>query len=133
MPDVRGFVRINAGVFDQNLAGWNVGLRFFIGSERGGENLALQSGIDVACPSKLQLLKPLDQSNGRNDLFGNLPRRLAQLLGQLKGKWQRIFAKFHSRRLLDDDLRQVETVAALQKLAYLLGKPAFQMTIQGSL
>jgi hypothetical protein len=120
-------------MLDQNFARWNVDLRLFIGCERGCEDLALDSGIDVASPGKLQPLKTFDRADAGNDLFRNLPGRLAQLLGQLKSKRERVFAKFNARRLLDDNLRQIETVVALQEVADLLGKPAFQMTIQESL
>jgi hypothetical protein len=133
MSNVRSLVRINAGVLDQNLARWDVGLRFLIGRERGSEDLALDAGIDIASTGKLQLLKTFNRSDASNDLFRNLPGRFAQLLGQLKGERERIFAKFNARRLLDDNLLQIETVVALQEVANLLGKPAFQMAIQESL
>ena len=48
-------------------------------------------------------------------------------LEQLEGN------KFDPGRLLDHDLRQIETVGALQELADLLDKLAFQMAIQESL
>ena len=85
VPDVRGLVGINAGVLNQNLARWNVGSRFFIGGERGGKLPAHDSGIDVASSGNFQLLKPIDWPHAANNLFGNLPRRLPQLLGQLEG------------------------------------------------
>src|ERR1700687_1186706 len=57
VSDVRGLVRIDTRVLDQNLARWNVGLRSFISSKRSGEELALDPGIDVASPGKFQFLK----------------------------------------------------------------------------
>ena len=129
-PTCAALFGINAGVFDQNLAYSDVCLRLFIDRERGCEVLALNSGIDVTSTGELQLIKTINRSDSGNDLFRNLPGRFAQLLGQLKSERERVFAKFNARRLLDDNLRQIETVVALQKVANLLGKPAFQMTIQ---
>src|ERR1700690_1507769 len=133
VSDVGGLVGVNTGVLDQNLACWNIDLRFFIGSESAGKLFGLDPGIDVASPGKLQLLKTIDQPNAGQDFFSNLPGWLAQLLGQFKGKGQSILAEFDPGRLLDHNLRQVEIVAAAQKVAYLLGKPVFQMTVQESL
>src|SRR5271165_1278356 len=133
MSNVRGFVRINTGVLDQNLARMNTALWPFIGSQRGCEVLALNAGIDVSSSGKFQRLKTFDWSDAGYDLFSNLPGRLSQLLRQFKSKRQRVFAKLDPGRLLDHDPRQIETVVALHKLAYLLGKPMFQLTVQEAL
>src|SRR5690348_5927097 len=60
VSDVRGLVRINAGVLDQNLPSWNVCLRLFIGRKRGCEDLAFNPCVDVASAGKLQPLKTVN-------------------------------------------------------------------------
>ena len=43
MADMRGFVGIDAGVLNQNLARWSSCVRGFAGSERGGKLIALDA------------------------------------------------------------------------------------------
>ena len=104
VSNVRGLVWIDAGVLDQNFAGRNLGLRSFIGGERGSKLFALDSCVDVASTCEFEPLKVINRPDAGDNLFRNLSGRLAQLLGQLKSKWQCIFAKLDPRRLLDDDL-----------------------------
>ena len=125
-------VGINAGMLDQNLAGWNGGMWGFAGGKSRGKLVATNAGVDVASPGEFQLLKTLDRADSSDDLLGDLARGLAQLLGKIKGQRQRVFAQVDTRRLFNDDSRQVEPIAATQKVAHMIGKPAFQMAVQGS-
>ena len=63
VSDVGGLVGVNTGVLDQNLACWDIDLRFFVGSESGGKLFALDPRIDVASPGKLQPLKTMDRAD----------------------------------------------------------------------
>ena len=133
MADVRGFIRIDAGVLDQNLAGWNCGRRFLIGGQRSRKTFPLHPGIDVARARDFELLEAFHRANAGDDLLGNLARSLAQLFGKFKRQRQRILSQFDLGRLLDHDFGEIQAVGALQKSAHLLGQAVFQMSIQESL
>src|SRR5271166_1635107 len=127
---MRGFVGIDAGVFDQNFARRDFAARLVVTSQRSGQFSALHLGVDVAGAGQFELLEAIEWSDAVDDLFRNLAGSLAQPLGQLERQRKRVLAQFHSRRLFHDNLRQVKPVGAAKKVAEMLRQPAFEMTIQ---
>ena len=59
-----------------------------------GEFGAVDAGIDVSGAGNFEFLEARDLGGveRRNNFFGNLARRLAQLLGQLKGQRHGVLA-----------------------------------------
>ncbi len=113
------------------LPGGSSTLRLLIGSQSSGcDGGAVDAGVDVSRAGKLELFKTFDRTNAGDDFFGNFARRLAELLGEFEGEGERVFSHLDLGRLLDDDAGQVEIVGAAQEIAHLLGKTAFEMTIQ---
>ncbi len=92
----------------------------------------LTAGIDVAGAGEFQFLKTFDRADSGDDFLGNLARRLAQFLGEIECQGQRVLPQLDARRLLDDDPGQLECIGATEKVAYVVGEPAFQVAIQGS-
>ena len=86
---------------------------------------AVDPGVDVARARDLQLLEALEAADPGDNFFGDLARCLAQLLGQFESERQGVLAQLHLGRLLDDDLRQIETRRCAQKVAHVLGEPSF--------
>ena len=141
VPDMRCFIGIDAGMFDEHFAGGNIrGRRSIcgrtaserkIGGERRGQLGAAYANVDVPAAGHFKLLKAGNRADPGDDLFGNLARRFAKLPRKFESDRQRILAKFDLRRLLDDDVRDFQVVSAAQKLAQMIDQPAFQMSIQG--
>ena len=131
MPDVRGLVGIDAGVLDQNLALGSIGLGLVVSQQCGRHLGALDAGVDVSGAGDLEILETVYRADAADNLFGDLARRLAQLLGEFKGQRQCVLAELYLRRLFNDDLWEVEVIGAAQKIAHLLRKTAFERTIQG--
>ena len=131
MADVGSFVGIDTGMFDQYFP-VDVGGAFalmILGCDaarplhqRPGGDVALQPCIDVSSASHFQLLKAFGHRQLGNDFVCDFSRSLAQSLRQLEGQWQGEFAHLHFRRLLDDDIRQVDPVLVAQKGANLSGE-----------
>ena len=77
--------------------------------------VALQPRVDVACAGDFELLESFGQRQLGDDLFGDLARRFAQLLGQLERKRQGKLAHLDRGRLVDDDVRQLELVLVAEE------------------
>jgi hypothetical protein len=113
MPDMRGLVGIDIGVLDHHFAGNRVGRVGFTAQRGGRGGGAVEKHVDVARPRRFQ---SRDAGNCRHLLahfFGDLARRTAQALGQLKGKRQGKLAELRLRRLFDDDAR-LDAVASFK-------------------
>ena len=84
VSDVRGLVGIDAGVLDQNLARGDC--RRSASDRRQGRppQARVDPRVDVSGAGDFQLLEAFDRTNAGDDLFGNLARRLAQLLRELE-------------------------------------------------
>src|SRR5258708_34210900 len=99
MPDVRGLVGIDAGVLHQNFLSSGRALPFGrpwprIRLQKQTRSLqAIEPGIDVSRSGDFKLFKSRDLAQSCDDLFPDLARRLAQLLGQLKAERQRVLAQ----------------------------------------
>jgi hypothetical protein len=122
---VRRFVGINACVLDKNFARGRVTPRILISGQRSRKLGPIHASIDVSSASNLKLLESLDRPDPTNDFFRNLARSFPQFLRQVECQWKRIFPKLNLRRLLDHDFFYVQTIAAPQKFAHVLGQPAF--------
>src|SRR5512140_1189840 len=117
---MRGFIGIDAGMFDENLARGCLDNRLLVASQCDGEGSSIHAGIDVSCTRNLKLLETLDRANPRDEFLGDLARRLPEFLGQIERQGQRVLSELHFRRLLDDAPLQFYSVLLTQKLAYLL-------------
>ena len=85
MPDMRSLIGIDAGVLNQNLSGFGFGLRTKPLCHRAGQFVPLNTSVDVARASDLQLLEAFDRAYIGDNLVGDFAWRTAQLLGQLEG------------------------------------------------
>ncbi len=136
MPDMRRLVGIDARMLDQHFAGVNIrgherkSLERKIGGQRRSQFGAPYPDVDVPRARHLKFFKTGDRTDPGNDFLGNLARRLAKFPGKLKSDRQGVFAEFNSRRLLDDDVRDLQLVSAPQKLAQMFDQPMFQISIQ---
>src|ERR1035441_4410924 len=113
MADVRGLVRIDAGVFDQaESRAANFGMP--VGGDRADSGSAVEPDVQVAGPGNLdrgdswQLIERRIQFRGQ--LSRNRARRFAKSLGQFKRDGQREFAERNVRWLLDRELRENDVV-----------------------
>ncbi len=66
-------------------------------------------------PATSSFSKPSGSGKCGDDLFGNLARRLAQPLCQLKRQRQGELAQFDLRRLLDDNVGQFDLILVAEK------------------
>src|SRR5579885_3502002 len=116
VTDVRGFVWIDAGVLNQHLV-------FLLSFRRARKHLphkgaAIEPGIDVSGSCDLEFRETRNGTKLCNQLLCLFPRRFPQLLGQFEGKWKGVLTKSNLRRLLDDDVRQIEIIFFAQDRAY---------------
>src|SRR5215469_13339129 len=105
MPDVSRLVGIDAGVFDEYL------ILFFSLCSTPEKHLpddlaAIQASVDVSSSGNLKCLEPRNRSQTCDNLFGSLPRRLAQTFGKIKRQRQRVLSQADLGRLLDYDVRK---------------------------
>ena len=98
-------------------------------SERLRDNVALEASVNVTGAGDLELLEPVRQRQLGDDLFGNLARRFAQLLRQLKRERQCELTHLDVGRLLDDDVRQIEVVLLAQESADVSGEGSLMFEV----
>ena len=102
VPDVRGFVRIDVGVLDDDLLrGSRCGL--FPSFQPGGIGGPIQVNIHVARTCHLRPGNALDRPKLRRQLLGDLARGLSDLASQLHGQRKGQIAHRRARRLVCDD------------------------------
>ena len=130
MSNVGGLVGIDAGVLDQHLAKRGGRHPDLIGDKRGRKLSTVHPNIDVARSGDLELLNARYRTDACDDLLGNLARRLAQFARQFEGNRECVLPELDLRRLLDDDVRNLELIGSAQELAHGFGQPAFQVSIQ---
>src|SRR5439155_2608770 len=126
-------VGIDTRVLDQNFAGRPVRSRLLVRSKCRGESSAVHTSIDITGAGHLKFFEALDLVNAGNNFLRDLAWRLAHFAGKFKGQRSRVLPKFHGRRLLDDNLRQIDAICTTQKIAQTLCQTMFQNLIQGSL
>src|SRR5581483_468133 len=76
MADMCCFVGVDARMLDENFSAGNLGRRILISDERARQSYAVHTGIDVSRTRDLQLFKALDRADTRDNLLGDLSRRL---------------------------------------------------------
>src|SRR4029077_2494501 len=132
MSDMGSFIRIDARVLHQNLAGCNVGGRLLACRQSSSHPGAVNLDIQISRRSDLQLGDAFDGSDLRANHFGDLEWCRTQRLG--KGKQRdREVPEFHLRGLFNDNRRQSDSgITLVQTLQHPLGETTFEMTIQGS-
>src|SRR5437879_10303276 len=132
VADVGGLVGGDAGVFDENFAGRNLGGWLLVGSEGGGHPGAVEFDVDVAGRGDLHFGDAFDGAGFGADFFGDLQRGGTQRLGE-RERWNGEVAQFDLGGLLDDRSRERDAgVAAMERLQDALGQPVFEMTVQGT-
>jgi hypothetical protein len=115
MSYVSRFVRVDARVFDEDLAPWFPEPVARVRGQLGGENLPIEAGIDVAGAGYFERSEALDRSHPLDHFLSDLARRLAQRLRKLKRQGQSVLAELHPGWLLDDYLRQFKPIALAQE------------------
>src|ERR1700716_2918114 len=97
---MRRLIGINARMLDQHFAGVTIrsygskSLERKVRGEHGGQLSAFYANVDIPGARHLEFLKARDRADSRDNLVGNLARRLAKLLGELEGDRKRVLAKF---------------------------------------
>ncbi len=104
VPDVRGLVRVDRRVFDDDLADQAVGRRRRPGAHlRRQKRRPVEVEIQVAVRRGLDLADALDGPDRASQRLRDRPWRLAQLARQLEGDRHGEVAERAPRRRLDDD------------------------------
>ncbi len=117
VPDVRGLVRVDGAMLDEDLFLLGVLRSVDVVLEKGVDGLAaLEAGVDVSGSSNFEAIEALDGSDVGDDFFGDLAWSFSEFLRQFEGKRQGIFAEFDLGRLFDDDIRQLNLVLLEQEL-----------------
>ena len=119
---MRRFVRIDAGVLDQNFLSGCRALPRSIDKEKSCRFLTIEPGIDVSSTGNFKFLKPRNLSQSGHNLFRNFAWSLTQLFGQFKTQRQSIFAQPDIRRLVNHNPGQFNVILPLQKVADALDK-----------
>src|SRR5713226_9305231 len=78
MSDMRGFVGIDAGMLDQNLAGCSIALSFFTFDQGSGQFLAVDIRVDISRARDFEFCKPFHRSDASYDFLCNLAWRFAE-------------------------------------------------------
>src|SRR5215813_8155911 len=118
MPNMRGFIGIDAGVLHQHLLlRALLRLRTAIAHERFKIAWPVQPGIDVAGPGDFQTFKSGNLAQACNEFLGTFPWGLAQLLSKFECNWKSIFAELYFRWLIDDDVLRLYRVIHPQEFA----------------
>src|SRR5436853_2136075 len=112
VSDVRGFIRIDAGVLNQHFAGGSRKALLAIGCDRSGQFGTIHAGINVSCTGNFQFLESGNLADAGDNLFGDPAGSLAKFFSKLEGQRKRILAQFNLGRLLDHDFRQIEIVSS---------------------
>ena len=107
MPDMRRLVRVDAGVFDDDLLTWPVGthLRRRLGAVAVAECRsvgAVQKKIEVSGAGHPSFCDTVQRQHLLRQLFGNLSRRLSQRLCQLKTDRRRDISEIDPWRRVQD-------------------------------
>ncbi len=113
MSDMRGLVGIDARVLDQHFAGRDFLPWLLIRRQRGCDLGPIHADVDVSSPGHFEFFEAGYRADSGDDFLGNLAGRFAELAGKLKGNRQRVFAQLNFRRLLDDNIGQIEGIGAL--------------------
>jgi len=92
MADVGGFVRVDAGVLDEDLPRGDFYRRLFVCRYRGRDSGAVHADVDVssACDSIFSMPGSAPRPSAISS--ADLPRRFAEFLGQFEGQSERILA-----------------------------------------
>ena len=94
VADVRGLVRIDVGVLDDDLPGRRrLARRASAAEQRLAVPAAVKAKIEVAVACDFELRHPLDRGHFRKDLGGDRPRRFPQFARQLESHSQPQFAE----------------------------------------
>src|SRR5262249_19269712 len=108
VPDVRRFVRIDAGVLDED---------FLVRAFRCSTSRAclplrplpkcatVEVGVQVSAASDLHARDTFDLTQGGSDFLGHLPRSFFQQLGQLKTHYRRRLAHIELGRAIQHNLK----------------------------
>ena len=143
MPDVRGFIGIDVGVFDHvlGLAGLLAGrarfrTTFDSGVRRLGESRlkkcrAVEEEIDVPRAGQFHARYSGNRGKFGGDLLGDLARRAAEALGQFEGNGGGHFAQGHIRRPLRNRGNVLDPAPA-QKFAERRADAGFNDVIHGN-
>ena len=109
---MRGFVRINIGVLDDDLFAARSLLFGFAREQRRAIGRAVEPDVDVPAAGHFDFRDALDRANLIGQFRRDLPRRLAQLPGELERRRHGHFAEFALPGLLHGQ-RQIHPVTGL--------------------
>src|SRR5581483_1185721 len=101
VPDVGGFVGIDAGVLDKNLLSCSRSLLPFPLQHYPRRLFSIEPCIYVTGARNLKLLEARHLPKPGDDFLSDFARRLAQLLCQFKAERQRVLTQANVRRLVD--------------------------------
>ena len=107
MADVRRFIGINVGVFDDDLAGVGAsigaGSAGFAGEQGRSVRAAIEADVDVAVAGHFHGCDARNRADVRDEIGGDLLRRLFEGAGQLEGDGYGDLAERRVARLLQRD------------------------------
>ena len=125
VSDVRGLIRVDAGVLDQNLAGMRFFGRLLIGGQGCRHPRAVNLYIQITRRCDLKFGDAFEASDIAANGFRDFQRRRAERLGEGKNGDGEV-SEFDLRRLLNDHRRKLDAgVLLLETLPYALGKTMF--------
>ena len=127
VPDVRGLVRVDAGVLDDDAGPVRSARRARHGPEPlvdvAGERGAVEEEVDESGAGDLGVANAPGLGETRGQLLGDLAGLAPELLGEIEGCRQRQVAELGAGRVLKYDSREIDVEARLDDLAHLVGEP----------
>ncbi len=126
MPDVRGLVRVDVGVLDDDLAGGCGGGLHVAGEQSRTVRRSIQAQVDVAVAGDLRARDALDGRHFGQNLGGDHTRRFTKLASQREGRGDAQLAEAGLLGRLDNYLR-FNAIADFQIRRYTLGDALFDV------
>ena len=108
MADVRGLVRIDGGMLDHGLAGFDPQRRDLAAHPADQKRGAIEIEIEIAVRCDVDPRDSRDRSDRAGDLLGDGPRRLAQRPRQLERDRHRQIAQRAVGRDFDGERRKID-------------------------
>ena len=131
MSDMGGFIGIDAGVLDQDFV-FTLDLVRRWREHLAHEFATIEARVDVSSAGYFKRLYAGNVSQSGYEFLRRLPRRLAQALRQIEGNGQGVLAKRDLRRLLDDDILEIELMVVTQPTTDTFGKNLLEVKVQAA-